>query len=201
VSAGDGAVHRPAGVRLDSGGLGKGLAADLAAEALRGATSWLVDCGGDLRLGGTARRPRPIDVRDPLNPSVILHRLHVTSGGVATSGITRRSWTSDAGPAHHLIDPRTGLPAATDLLQVTALAPTALEAEVLAKTALLTGGEQAHATLEHGGVIVHGSGVVEVVPPPMVAQRDRHAPIRPLDVPRLRQRPERAHARGRRPRP
>lgn len=178
VAARAGAVHRPAGVRLDSGGLGKGLAADLAAEALRGAPSWLVDCGGDLRLGGTARRPRPIDVRDPFDPSVVLHRLHVTSGAVATSGVTRRAWSSDGGVAHHLIDPRTGRPAQTDLLQVTALAPTALKAEVLAKIALLGGSGDAHAALEHGGVVVHASGIVEVVPPPLVLQRDRHASSR-----------------------
>ncbi|MEH3054629.1 MAG: FAD:protein FMN transferase [Patulibacter minatonensis] len=176
VGARSGAVHRPHGVRLDSGGLGKGLAADLAADALRGAPSWMVDCGGDLRLGGTARRPRPIDVRDPLDPELVLHRLHVTSGGVATSGVTRRRWADGAGTiAHHLIDPRTGRPAATGVLQVTALAPTALEAEVLAKTALLSGSERAHGALSHGGVVVHDTGVVEVVPPPTVAQRDRHA--------------------------
>ncbi|MBO9535010.1 MAG: FAD:protein FMN transferase [Solirubrobacteraceae bacterium] len=181
VGALGGAVHRPLGVRLDSGGLGKGLAADLAADALRGATSWLVDCGGDLRLGGTARRPRPIDVRDPLDPERVIHRLHVTSGGVATSGITRRSWGDDhGGSGHHLIDPRTGRPAATDVLQVTALAPTALEAEVLAKTALLRGSGEAHAALIHGGVLVHETGVVEVVAPPRLAQRDRHAPPRAL---------------------
>lgn len=173
VAARGGAVHRPVGVRLDSGGLGKGLAADLAADALRGATSWMVDCGGDLRLGGTARRPRAIDITDPLDPASTLHRLHVISGGVATSGITRRHWTTDDAPAHHLIDPRTGRPAETDLLQVTALAPTALEAEVLAKTALLTGGAGAHRVLVHGGVIVHRSGVVEVLPPPALHQHWR----------------------------
>jgi FAD:protein FMN transferase len=178
VGARGGAVHRPPGVRLDSGGLGKGLAADLAAESLRGATSWLVDCGGDLRLGGTSRRPRAIDVRDPFDDAVVLHRLHVTSGGVATSGTTRRSWSDSEATGHHLIDPRTGRPAETDLVQVTALAPTALEAEVIAKVALLRGSGTAHAALAHGGVVVHASGIVEVVPPPVIARRDRHAPPR-----------------------
>ncbi|MFT4034455.1 MAG: FAD:protein FMN transferase [Patulibacter sp.] len=173
VAARDDAVHRPPGVRLDSGGLGKGLAADLAATALRGATSWMVDCGGDLRVGGTARRPRAIDVLSPEDPSQVVHRLYVTSGGVATSGVRRR-WGGGEHATHQLIDPRTGLPARTDLLQVTALAPTALEAEVLAKTAMLRGGANAHAALTHGGVVVHESGVVEIVPPPTVARRDRH---------------------------
>ena len=63
-------------------------------------------------------------------------------------------------------------------MQVTALAPTALEAEVLAKMALLRGSGAAHATLAHGGVVVHESSIVEVVSPPAFTQRDRHVPPR-----------------------
>ena len=63
--------------------------------------------------------------------TVLLHGL-----GAATSGTGGRRW----GPKlHHLIDPRTGLPADSDLAEVSVLAPTAAEAEVLAKTALLLG--------------------------------------------------------------
>src|SRR3954464_2729911 len=54
-------ISRPPGVRLDSGGTGKGLAADLAAERLSGYVTFVVDAGGDLRLGG--RRPVPRQVR------------------------------------------------------------------------------------------------------------------------------------------
>ena len=179
VVAGPESVDRPVGVRLDSGGIGKGLAADLVADLLRGAPAWMVDCGGDLRIGGTARLPRAVDVRDPVDPSQTVHRLHVTRGAVATSGVTRRSWDLDGIRSHHLIDPRTGEPADTGVLQVTALAPTTLEAEVLAKTALLHGVERAHDQLPHGGVVVTESGSVTVVPPPRVEQvrrtRDHHA--------------------------
>lgn len=173
VVASPDAVERPTGVRLDSGGIGKGLAADLAAEALRGAPAWLVDCGGDLRIGGTARQPRAVDVRDPVDGSQVIHRLHVTRGAVATSGTTRRAWETDGARHHHLIDPRTGEPADTGVLQVTALAPTALEAEVLAKTALLHGERTAHDHLPHGGVVVTDDGRVLVVPPPRVHQQQR----------------------------
>jgi thiamine biosynthesis lipoprotein len=197
VRAAGGCVERPTGLRLDSGGIGKGLAADLAADVLRGAPSWVVDCGGDLRLGGTAGIPRPVDVTDPYDPSRVVHRLHVTRGGVATSGVTRRSWDVAGERRHHLIDPRTGRPAETGVLQVTALAPTALEAEVLAKTALLAGPELAHERLLHGGVIITENGLVTIVPPPRLAQAPRrrrvraafHVPGRPtalrlVDLPR-----------------
>ncbi len=61
------ALVRPIGVRLDSGGLGKGLAADLMAGALTGLDAWIVDCGGDLRVGGRAGRTRTIQARDPFD--------------------------------------------------------------------------------------------------------------------------------------
>ena len=61
----------------------------------------------------------------------VLAELTLTDGAAATSGVTRRGW--------HLIDPSTGRPARTGIVQATALAPTALEAEVRAKAALLAG--------------------------------------------------------------
>jgi thiamine biosynthesis lipoprotein ApbE len=172
VAASGSAIHRPVGVQLLSAELGRALAADLAAEVLRGAPSWLVDGHSDLRIGGAARRPRPVDIHDPLDPAVTLHRLHITSGGAATR--TRRPGASDPR------DEPTG-DAARELVQATALAPTALEAAVLASAALRTAGDAAHRVLEHGGVLVHGSGVVEVIAPPAVRRHDRWR-----EAPRLR---------------
>jgi thiamine biosynthesis lipoprotein len=145
-----GAVVRPPGVGLDSGGLGKGLAADLIGDVLAPCRSWLADCGGDLRIGGTARLPRPVEVKDPHDPALVVARLTLRDGGVATSGTTRRRWEG----GHHLIDPRTGAPAESDLLQVTAVAPTALLAEVRAKAALLSGSAGAQRHLPDGGHVV-----------------------------------------------
>ena len=69
-----------------------------------------------------------------------LHTFELSRTGVATSGIGRRSWLDREGrPAHHLLDPSTGLPAFTGVVQVTALAPSALEAEIRAKAAILCG--------------------------------------------------------------
>jgi thiamine biosynthesis lipoprotein len=59
--------------------------------------------------------------------------------GAATSSVRRRRW----GEMHHLIDPRTGLPAATGLEEVSVVASSGFEAEVVAKTALLLGPEAA----------------------------------------------------------
>lgn len=159
-----GTISRPPGLRLDSGGIAKGLAADIAGAPLERHATYAVDCAGDMRIGGATGVPRAVGVDDPDGPG-LLTTLEVTSGGVATSGISRTSWRREAGaPAHHLLDPSTGRSAYTGALQVTALAPTALEAEVLAKTALLRGPAGARLALRHGGVVVLDDRSVEVVP-------------------------------------
>jgi thiamine biosynthesis lipoprotein len=152
------------GVQIDSGGIAKGLFADVLADALAGHDAFAVDCAGDLRLGGTAGRPRPVGVASPFHAGT-LHTFELAAGGVATSGIGRRSWLDARGrPAHHILDPATGRPAFTGIVQATALAPTALDAEVRAKAALLSGPEGAAAWLPYGGVIVLDDGSHRVFP-------------------------------------
>jgi thiamine biosynthesis lipoprotein len=149
-------VTRPPGTKLDSGGIAKGLFADLAADMLRDSGSYAIDCCGDVRVGGRERHARAVRVEDPFGRGAPLHEFAVVEGAVATSGIGRRSWIgADGERAHHLLDPATGRPAYTGIVQVTALAPTAADAEVRAKAALLSGPDGARRWLaEHGGVIV-----------------------------------------------
>jgi len=148
-----GEVSRPPGLHFDGGGIVKGLFADVIGEVLEEHDGYAVDCEGDVRVGGTAGLERTVEVTAPFDGSV-LHELTVTDGGVATSSITKRSWLEGGRPAHHVLDPATGRPAYTGVVQVTALAPTALEAEALAKAALLSGPDGAAAWLRHGGVVV-----------------------------------------------
>lgn len=148
-------VTRPPDLRLDAGGLGKGLAADLSADRLRHLDSFAVECLGELRFGGTAVGPRPVFVSSPDRGSSPVASLNILEGAIATSGITRRSWVDGNGrPSHHLIDPRTGEPAYSGVIQVTALGKSALEAEVRAKAALISGPEEAMGWLPDGGVVV-----------------------------------------------
>jgi thiamine biosynthesis lipoprotein len=160
-----GTVTRSHGLRLDSGGVAKGLFADILATALSGHDSFAVDAAGDVRFGGDARRPRQVRVASPFDDS-ILHVFELRRGAAATSGIGRRSWLAkDGRPAHHLLDPSTGQPAFTGIVQATALAATALEAEARAKAALLSGPDHAPRWLSHGGVIVYDGGGFEVIGP------------------------------------
>ena len=108
-------------VRIDLGGIAKGWMADRLCERL-GPNS-LANLGGDL----FARGEWPVAIA---GQTYLLRNL-----GAATSSTRKRRW----GHLHHLIDPRTGLPAASRLEEVSVVADTALDAEVLAKTVLISG--------------------------------------------------------------
>ena len=163
-----GTVRRPPGVQLDTGGTGKGLCADAVAHRLAGYTRYVVDCGGDLAIGGVGAQLEPyaVEIEHPLSGEAI-RLVEVGAGGIATSGLNVRLWRgADGSFSHHLLDPASGRPAWTGLIGVTALAPSALEAETLAKTALLLGEPGAKLVLaEHGGLVVRDDGdVVEYGP-------------------------------------
>jgi thiamine biosynthesis lipoprotein len=172
-----GRVVRPPGVRLDSGGLGKGLAADLAAMTVPAGIRYAISCGGDLAVGGASpTSPWEIAVHSARTGEAI-HRLRARTGGIATSGISSRIWRRpDGSYAHHLIDPATGAPAWTGLVAVTAVAVTTLDAEVLAKTAMLSGPDRARTLLgRQGGVLQHDDGRIEIVSGPRTVRLRRPA--------------------------
>lgn len=134
-------VRLPSGMTLDSGGIGKGYAADLlAARALEsGASGALIEIGGDLVAVGTG----PIDgawtvgVEHPDDPTTHLQIIRIASGAVATSSTRRRRWSVDGETRHHLLDPRTLLPAITGLATATVIAGTGARAEALTKAAFV----------------------------------------------------------------
>jgi thiamine biosynthesis lipoprotein len=163
-----GLVARPPGVMVDTGGTGKGLCADIVARHLGAYTRYVVDCGGDIAVGGVGAQLEPyeIEVEHPLT-GMSIGLIRVTRGGVATSGLNVRIWRRPDGRfAHHLLDPSTGQPAWTGLIGATALGGNALEAETLSKMALLLGAEGARCVLaEQGGLIVHDTGEVEAIGP------------------------------------
>ncbi len=161
-----GTITRPPGVHLDTGGSGKGHAADLAGTLLAGYTHWAVDCGGDVRMGGEGAAPRRVDVEHPFTGDLVAG-FQVRGGAVATSGLRSRIWRgADGTVRHHLLDPSTGRPCFTGLIAVSALAPTGVEAEALAKTALLGGPAAARSVLaRHGGIAFDEHGGMERIDP------------------------------------
>ncbi|MFN8169516.1 MAG: FAD:protein FMN transferase [Candidatus Nanopelagicales bacterium] len=117
---------------VDLGGIGKGLAVHWAAELLAGSgESVLVEAGGDIMCLGDGPEGEGwlVDVENPFggDPAAVLRVLDV---GVATSSTRIRSWKLGERQVHHLIDPRTGLPAESDLASVTVVSADSAIAEV-----------------------------------------------------------------------
>jgi thiamine biosynthesis lipoprotein len=152
-------VTLPPGTGFDPGGIGKGLAADLVAAEMvdAGAAAVCVNIGGDLRTTGQGPDGDgwTIAVEHPWSPGPIAN-VGISDGAVATSTTLRRRWTVDGEERHHLIDPRTGEPAATDLNLVTVIAGSAWAAEVLAKAVLIRGSA-------HPFDIVDGTGAQALI--------------------------------------
>lgn len=138
-----GVVTLADGVLVDLGGIAKGYAADRAAAILAEAGPALANVGGDLAVAGPARAGGwPVG----LDTGAGTISVAIPAGGLATSGVDRRRWRRGGREAHHVIDPRTGAPAATDLVRATAIAGSATDAEAVA-TALLVAGRGAGARL------------------------------------------------------
>lgn len=131
------------GSPVDLGGIGKGLAVRWAAAELAGAgDAVLVDAGGDQWLGGGGASGNgwQVGVEDPLGGTDPVLVLGLADLAVATSGVRRRSWRDPQGaPVHHLVDPGTGLPGGSGLVQVSVVHPDPAWAEVWSKTLFLSG--------------------------------------------------------------
>jgi thiamine biosynthesis lipoprotein len=136
-------VCLPPNIHLDFGGIAKGWAAHQTIERLKKSGPALMNAGGDIAISGSRLDGEswPIGISDPFEPSQDLMTLHLRDGGVATSGKDRRRWMQGASLNHHIIDPRTGQSAQTDILRATVVAPTVMEAEAAAKSVFLLGSE------------------------------------------------------------
>ncbi len=136
----------PRGMRLDLGGITKGWIVERATLALaESCRACAVNAGGDLFTIGlpAGESAWEVELEDPRDAQRTLAILRVGSGAVATSSVTRRRWQQGNKLRHHLIDPRRGLPAETDWLSVTVIAPQAALAEVFAKALLIAGSQEA----------------------------------------------------------
>jgi FAD:protein FMN transferase len=173
---GSAAVRRPFGLRFDLGGVGKGWIADRALAFLRSWSSAVVDADGDLAIRCAPGQCWEIAIEDPRTDgsNLAVLRLAVPRGGiptqwgVATSGTSIHRWNIDGSVRHHLIDPHTGRPAVTDVVQATVIAGSALRAEALSKAAIIAGSVEGFALLERarvrGAVLLTSRGEVQALP-------------------------------------
>lgn len=134
---------------IDLGGIGKGYTVDFLAKqilqtfAAEEMSGFLINAGGDVVLHGRQENGEPwtVGVENPFSPKEIFAALTIADQTVAicTSSKWRRKWLHQGEEMHHLIDPRTGAPAHTEVMSVTALAPEAAIAEVVTKMVFLAG--------------------------------------------------------------
>lgn len=143
---------------VDLGGIGKGLALRWAATAIDRAlaesagpalrpggddgTSYLLDAGGDIVLSGAPANGEPwhVGIEDPRGGTAPIATIKGSGRlGVATSSTRRLRWEHRGEVVHHLIDPRTGAPAAGGLLAVTVAGPDPAWAEVWSKALFVEG--------------------------------------------------------------
>lgn len=165
-----GLVYRPLDIQLDLGGMIKGATVDEASRLLPRDAA--LDAGGDAVLRGDDPADGDgdgsggwlVEVEDPRDPDGTVATLRLRDQAVATSAANRRRWRAGQRWAHHLIDPATGAPARTDLLQVTVVADRAERAEVLAKAAFIAGSRDGARLLSRlpgvGAVLVRADGAL-----------------------------------------
>ena len=161
-------VTLPIGIQLDFGGIAKGMAVDAALEQLRlsGIGPTLVNAGGDLAVLGLPPDAEQWLVAAPGREQ--FWTIPLRSGAVATSGIAHRHWWQGNTLRHHLLDPRTGLPAQSDLWSVTVVTDRCEQAEVAAKVAFILGSQQGADFLRRhriAGLLVREDGSWETVEP------------------------------------
>jgi len=146
----EGTVEIPFGTQLDFGGIAKGWAAHQVMKRLGELGPVLVDAGGDVAISNSRldKSEWPVGVANPFDKDNNLALLMAGECGIATSGKDYHRWMLNGEMQHHIIDPRTLRPAATDIFTATILGSNVMDAETYAKTALILGSENGQAWLD-----------------------------------------------------
>jgi thiamine biosynthesis lipoprotein len=143
-------IRVPAGTALDLGSIGKAWASDLAVSAVHIALGGgvLVSLGGDIAVAGDDTWP--VEIREHPETQHPDEVLWMTGGALATSSIVVRRWRQCGAVRHHVVDPRTGLPAIGGWRTVTATGPTCAAANAAATAAIVLGDEAVDWLERHG---------------------------------------------------
>jgi FAD:protein FMN transferase len=157
------------GMRVHLGGIGKGYAIDRAAALLRGRGfhDFLIQSGGDIYASGhRGDRPWRVGIRDPRGPADrSFAALDLTDEAISTSGDYERFFVQDGRRYHHILDPRTGQPAA-GARSVTIVSDRSMWADALSTAVFVMGPQAGMALIERTpaleGVIVSAGNDVLV---------------------------------------
>ena len=140
-------VTIPADVKVDLGGIAKGFTSDRVMELFSadGVTSGIISLGGNVQTLGT--KPDGslwrVGIQDPDDSSGIIATIEVADKAVITSGVYQRYFEQDGTTYHHIIDPRTGMPADSGLTSVTIVSDDGTLADGLSTSLFIMGKEAA----------------------------------------------------------
>ena len=158
---------RKRGMMLDLGGIAKGYAADIAVASLikKGIPSGLVSIAGDIRTFGLKpdKSPWTIGIKNPRQTSdrdEILAKIRLTEKAISTSGDYERYFIAEGKRYHHLLDPKTGFPAAA-CRSVSVVADKAVYADAFSTAIFVLGPEKGVKLAKNLGMdtlIIDGNG-------------------------------------------
>lgn len=136
-------IRKLSNITLDLSGIGKGYGVDHLAEFLteHDCADFLVDIGGEIRVGGQNRLNQPwrVGIEEPDDSGQVQTVLRLSTGALATSGSYRNFRTFDQTRYSHVIDPRTGYPTSHNLIAVSVYHATATAADAFATAFIVMG--------------------------------------------------------------
>ncbi len=158
------------GMEITLGGIAKGYIVDRAMDVLEsyGIDTALINAGGDIKvIDRDGEKPWHIGVQHPRKKGSIIARLTISNGSVATSGDYERYFIKDGRRYHHILDPRTGMPA-EGLEGVTIVAPDSYYSDAIATAVFVLGKQRGKELIESlkdvEGIIIDNNGGIWISP-------------------------------------
>lgn len=150
-----------AGQMIDLGGIAKGYAGDVAIDIYKqnGVKSGFISLGGNVVTLGTKPDGNPwsVGIRNPRQvgeqSGQIVGFIKVADKAVVTAGDDQRYFEKDGVRYHHILDPHTGYPAKSDLMSVTLVTDSSLDADAIDTAVFILGLEKGKKLLEEIGGI------------------------------------------------
>ena len=139
------------GKSIDLGGIAKGYIADKLLDYFtdNGVKSGIINLGGNVTVFGNDFYN--VGIKKPFTGSDIVATVKLKNKSISTSGIYERYFVLDGGNTlyHHILDPKTGYPAETDLLSASVIGDTSSDCDALSTICILSGLRDAKIAIEN----------------------------------------------------
>jgi len=135
------------GMKIDLGGIAKGYALDCAVKKLkeRGINSCLINAGGQVyALGKNFGTPWKVAIKNPRAPK-ISQILELKNRSISTSGDYEQFFFKEGRRYCHIINPKTGYPAESQITSVSVISSSGLTADALSTAVFILGRERGEA--------------------------------------------------------